>query len=64
MGLSLLTGEVVAPAMGVQETSSSTSSVDFKLMVGQLYVPENSRSAQMKQQLGDITEKLHKVRWA
>lgn len=51
-------GSMVAPALAVDDTSLV---IDPNLLVGPLYVPQTTETDRIKEQLGDITEKLHKV---
>ena len=54
-------GRLVAPAMGHDDESLV---IDPNLLVGPLYVPKTTRTDRIKEQIGDITEKLHKTLYA
>ena len=53
-------GALVAPEL--QHTEQGLG-IDPNLLVGPLYVPKTTNSDRIKEQLGDITEKLHKVKF-
>ncbi|KAL4220763.1 hypothetical protein ACF0H5_021157 [Mactra antiquata] len=54
-------GSMVAPTLPAEDDSLV---IDPNLLVGPLYVPPVSKSDRIKEQLGDITEKLHKTLYA
>jgi len=57
--LSVSAGEFLAPEVGLDE---STSFTHRNITESPVYKPDmSSRAVQMKQELGDITRKLHEV---